>query len=195
LLTVSDLGLDLCASVVAFLSQRLPLLCDFASTTGGYTAAMSGAVRIVIRMVKHSKGEPLECIVNLTKFLFDLSFELPGNTVLHQDCLLLFASLPVKKEAVQRSEMIERISSAFVDYRKNVAVYWGCLHTLAKLILKAKVAFEETEAWKNYIAGPFQVIETIVKAEYGGPSKCSYLEYSSDGSYADYEEEEEDQVE
>jgi hypothetical protein len=190
LLGLSDVGLDACKVVIAFVSARVESLCAFATERGGYTAAENGAVGLVISVLRKVRGGPKEAVVVLAESLFDRLFQLPANTVLHQDCLWLFAALPDKAEFVRRTKMIDRIPVAFTAYRQIPAVYWGHLHEMTRVVLESKIRVEETDAWKSYIAKQFHAMEKLLKSEYGGPSAARD---NSDSSYEyddDYEEDE-----
>jgi hypothetical protein len=193
LLNISDIDFDFSPVILKFLRDRMIPLCNFAFQSQQYTAAASGAVRLVIRLMKDFRGEISESAVKLATFLFDLIFLFPGNTVLHQDCLLLFASLHCKSEVVRRARMTERIPAAFMKYHETIAVYWACLHTMARLILETKVSFDETDAWKTYIVNHFQRMETIMRTEYGGAlgQSSDSSEMSTEYEYDDYEEDDE----
>jgi hypothetical protein len=86
-------------------------------------------------------------------------------------------------------KLVERIPETFANYRQTNAVYWSCLHTVAKLVLAAGLPRAGTAGWSAFLNGPYRAIEGVLLREYGQPPRETEIAIATSSEY-EYEEEE-----
>jgi hypothetical protein len=156
-------------SVVQFLVGKIPQMCE-RILIGKYTQSNSQLLALVVRLCELTldAGIPT-CVRGLVKSMFNLMFVNIGHTILHNDFIALIKFVGLTAELIEECGFTERIPAAFGDWKENLAVYWGTLWVLAKLIKGSQVPMPKTGPWKDFVGGFYLEIEGVLKGEYGGP--------------------------
>ena len=171
-----------------WLATKEPALVEAICKGDSYDIVKSTMVMMIVDL--NLDGQTVvESVVGLCKYLFDLMFKLDACTILHNDFLAVFQTSWQHVELVESCNLLKRIPEAFAFYRKNHAVYWNILYSIAELIVPAAQAgrIKVTPEWTQFVEETYNpMYELIRKTEYGGPLPSE--EYS-------YEEEEEEEEE
>ncbi|EAY16253.1 hypothetical protein TVAG_423050 [Trichomonas vaginalis G3] len=149
-----------------------------------FTSAKFRAIDLIIGMISTEHAD-FDKILKVLKWVWDQTFANPLLSQIHcamlRICKAIFDSEELPEEFVTQCQFRERI----IEYSNKKCTFSGHLYEIARMIHEIEDFDKQSQAWKDYINGPYAKIRSIRENGYGGPvperHKISISDYKVDG--------------
>ena len=154
--------------IIDFLKSKSHALSQYITSNKSFTKDKRAACELLNLIISTSQTISQE-ILDTILFLFDLFFEYPTNSFLHQVFLSIVQSLTCLNTDFAEFSTKLQLVNKLLDIEKKrgtiMASFWGHC-TQIELILKDKI--KENEEWDKYVNDTLIPRDQIIKSNYGG---------------------------